>query len=144
MEELSSLEIILTNIETDAISHRVHVFYICQSTVEWRLSGDAARNFPYTAAPVLYSPPSSADVAEKVAEAGTKSQFSRNVSAVQRKGYTSDEELEELDSPLTSIIERLPSSSAIIMANGNGKHKEYAGNSIANARYELLREVWSA
>lgn len=125
----------------------MHVFDICQSTVEWRLSGDAARNFPYTAAPVVYTPPSSADVAEKVAEAGTKSQLSRNVSAVQRKGYTSDEELEELDSPLTSIIERLPSSPASIMANGNGKHKEYAaaaGDSMANARYELLREVWSA
>lgn len=117
-----------------------------EGTVEWRLSGDAARNFPYTAAPVVYTPPSSAHVAEKVSEAGTESQLSRNVSAVQRKGYTSDEELEELDSPLTSIIERLPSSPAIIMANGNGKHKEYAtaGDSMANARYELLREVWSA
>ncbi|KAF9664701.1 hypothetical protein SADUNF_Sadunf16G0045600 [Salix dunnii] len=115
-----------------------------EGTVEWRLSGNDARNFPYTAAPVVYTPPSSADVAEKVAEAGTKSQLSRNVSAVQRKGYTSDEELEELDSPLTSIIGKLSSSPAI-MANGNGKHKEYAaGDSIANARYELLREVWSA
>ncbi|KAJ6749754.1 hypothetical protein OIU85_000393 [Salix viminalis] len=114
------------------------------TTVEWRLSRYDARNFPYTAAPVVYTPPSSADVAEKVAEAGTQSQLSRNVSAVQRKGYTSDEELEELDSPLTSIIGKLPASPAM-MANGNGKHKEYAaGDSIANARYELLREVWSA
>lgn len=113
--------------------------------MEWRLSRDDARNFPYTAAPVVYTPPSSADVAEKVAEAGAQSQLSRNVSAVQRKGYTSDEELEELDSPLTSIIGKLPASPAI-MANGNGKHKECAaaGDSIANARYELLREVWSA
>ncbi|KAJ6300497.1 hypothetical protein OIU76_021315 [Salix suchowensis] len=95
------------------------------TTAEWRLSRDDARNFPYTAAPVVYTPPSSADVAEKVAEAGTQSQLSRNVSAVQRKGYTSDEELEELDSPLTSIIGKLPASPAI-MANGNGKHKECA------------------
>uniref|UniRef100_A0A6N2N8Y8 Dilute domain-containing protein n=2 Tax=Salix viminalis TaxID=40686 RepID=A0A6N2N8Y8_SALVM len=41
------------------------------TTVEWRLSRYDARNFPYTAAPVVYTPPSSADVAEKVAEAGT-------------------------------------------------------------------------
>lgn len=106
-----------------------------------RLSGDSTRSFPYTAAPVIYYPPSSADVAEKVAEAGERSQLARNVSAVQRKGYTSDEELEELDSPLTSIIDKLPSSPTIT-ANGNGKqeHTSYAGT---NARYELLREVWS-
>ncbi|CAK7342454.1 unnamed protein product [Dovyalis caffra] len=114
-----------------------------ESIVERRLSGDAARNFPYTAAPVVYTPPSSSDVAEKVAQAGTKSPLSRNISAVQRKGYTSDEELDELDSPLTLIIGKVPSSPAI-MSNGNGKHKEHAGVSVANARYELLREVWSA
>jgi hypothetical protein len=109
--------------------------------VERRLLGDDARNFPYTAAPVVYTPPSSSDVAV----AGTKSQLSRNASAVQRKGYTSDEELEELDSPLTTIIEKLPSSPNIMAnGNGNGKHKEHAGDLVANARYELLREVWSA
>lgn len=103
--------------------------------------GDAARNFPYTAAPVVYTLPSSSDVAV----AGTKSQLSRNASSVQRKGYTSDEELEELDSPLTTIIEKLPSSPTIMAnGNGNGKHKEHAGDLVANARYELLREVWSA
>lgn len=73
-------------------------------------SGDSARTFPYTAAPVVYMPPSAAEVGEKIAEAGVRSQLLRNVSSVQRKGYTSDEELEELESPLTSIIDKLPSS----------------------------------
>lgn len=102
-----------------------------------------ARSFPYTAAPVVYTP-FSADVAEKVAETGGKSQLSRNASAVQRKGYTSDEELEELNSPITSIIDKFPLSPTII-ANGrvNGKH-EVEGYGAVNARYELLREVWSA
>lgn len=123
-----------------------HVHFISQSNVERRLSGDFVRNFPYTAAPVLYTLPSSADVAEKVAEAGSRSQLSRNVSVVQRKGYTSDEELEELDSPLTTIIEKLPSSPTILAngnGNGNGKHKEHTGYAFTNARYELLLEVWS-
>ncbi|KAJ6363357.1 hypothetical protein OIU78_003517 [Salix suchowensis] len=108
-----------------------------ESIVERRLLRDAARNFPYTAAPVVYTPPSSTDVSE----AGTKSQLSRDASTALRKGYTSDEELEKLDSPLTTIIEP---SSPNIMANGNGKHKEHSGDLAPNTRYELLREVWSA
>ncbi|XVF56075.1 hypothetical protein PTKIN_Ptkin06aG0087600 [Pterospermum kingtungense] len=113
-----------------------------ESIVERRISGESARSFPYTAAPVVYTPPSSADVAEKVAEAGWKSQLSRNASVVQRKGYTSDEELEELNSPLTSIIEKLPLSPTIV-GNGrvNGKH-ELEGYGGENTRYELLREYW--
>ncbi|CAB4272540.1 unnamed protein product [Prunus armeniaca] len=80
-------------------------------------------------------------MAEKVSEAGGISKLERNISVVQRKGYTSDEELEELDSPLTSIIDKLPLSPTIV-ANGNGKH-EHTGHACMNARYELLREVWS-
>ncbi|KAJ9184735.1 hypothetical protein P3X46_004434 [Hevea brasiliensis] len=130
---------------TDAVPGDVLEALNAESIVEWRLSGESARNFPYTAAPVVYTPPSSADVAEKVAEVGSRSQLSRNVSTVQRKGYTSDEELEELDSPLTSIIEKLPSSPSIVSnGNGNGKHTEHTGYGVTNARYELLREVWSA
>ncbi|KAG8483723.1 hypothetical protein CXB51_023360 [Gossypium anomalum] len=114
-----------------------------ETIVERRLSGGPARSFPYTAALVVYTLPSSADVAEKVTEAGGKSPLSRNASAVQRKGYTSDEELEELNSPLSSIIEKLPLSPTIVTNGGvNGNH-EHAGYCGINARYELLREVWS-
>lgn len=101
------------------------------------------RSFPYAAAPVVYTPPPSAAVAEKISEAGGKSELSRNVSVLQRKGYTSDEELEELDCPLTSIIDKLPSSPSIT-ANGNGKHKENTRHPCLNERYELLLEVWSS
>ncbi|GAV63914.1 hypothetical protein CFOL_v3_07432 [Cephalotus follicularis] len=114
-----------------------------ESIVERRFSGDSARSFPYTAAPVVYAPPSSADVVEKVAEVGVRSRLSSNVSVIQRKGYTSDEELEELDFPLMSIIDKLPSSPTII-ANGDGKEIDSTGYSGINARYRLLREVWSS
>lgn len=115
-----------------------------QCIAERRLSGDSTSSFPYPATPVVYAPPSAADVAEKVAEAGGKSQLMRNVSVVQKKGYTSDEELEELDCPLTSIIEKMPPSPSVAR-NGNGNHsEEETGHTCLNARYELLREVWSS
>ncbi|XP_030452964.2 uncharacterized protein LOC115674647 isoform X1 [Syzygium oleosum] len=115
-----------------------------ESFVERRISGETVRNFPYTAAPVTYCLPCSLDVAEKVAEAGVRSQLSRNASAVQRKGYTSDEELEDLESPLMSIMDNMYSSPTTISnGNGNGKLVEHPGYSSLNARYELLREVWS-
>ncbi|CAH8265677.1 unnamed protein product [Arabidopsis lyrata] len=82
-------------------------------------------SFPYAASSVSYMPPSTMDIAEKVAEAAGK--LSRNVSMIQRKGYTSDEELEELDSPLTSIVD---------------KASDFTGSETSNARYKLLRQVW--
>lgn len=122
----------------DAVPGAVLEALNAESIVERRISGESARSFPYTAAPVVYTPPSTAHVAEKVAEAGEKSHLSRNASSIQRKGYTSDEELEELESPLASIIEKLPSSNK----NVNGKD-EHTGHGGGNIRFGLLREVWS-
>ncbi|XP_061373709.1 uncharacterized protein LOC133316032 [Gastrolobium bilobum] len=113
-----------------------------ETIVERRFSAESVRSFPYAAAPVIYVPPSSANVAEKVAEAGGKSHMARNVSAIQRRGYTSDEELEELDSPLTFIIDKLPSSPSVTV-NGEVNHTELGSHPTTNARYELLREVWT-
>ncbi|GKV34637.1 hypothetical protein SLEP1_g42998 [Rubroshorea leprosula] len=127
----------------DAVPGPVLEALNAESIVGRRISGESARSFPYTAAPVIYTPPSTADVAKKVAEAGERSQLSRNVSEIQSKGYTSDEELEELDSPLASIVEKLPSSPTIKAdENVNEKHK-HTGHGGENVRFELLREVWS-
>ncbi|KAL9240131.1 hypothetical protein vseg_014387 [Gypsophila vaccaria] len=110
-----------------------------ESFVEQRLAGKSSASFPYGAATVLYCPPSAKDVSEKVAEAGGNPQLSRNVSMVQKKGYTSDEELDDLDSPLTSLIE--PSTSV----DGKLSRKDKASIGYGgNARYELLRQVWSS
>lgn len=56
-------------------------------------NGSEEASFPYAASSASYKPPSTTAVAEKVAEAAGK--LSRNVSMIQRKGYTSDEELEK-------------------------------------------------
>ncbi|KAL6523233.1 hypothetical protein OROGR_016836 [Orobanche gracilis] len=107
--------------------------------IERRLSGDSASSLPCTAAPIIYTPPSLSHVAEKVAEVGVGSQFSRNSSDVQRKGYTSDEELDELESCLGSVTGKLPRSPTAA-ANGNREPTVVCDG--ANARYNLLREVW--
>uniref|UniRef100_A0A1J3HTL1 Dilute domain-containing protein n=1 Tax=Noccaea caerulescens TaxID=107243 RepID=A0A1J3HTL1_NOCCA len=112
-----------------------------ESILEDKLSGVS---FPYGASPVSYIPPSSVNVAEKVVEdGGDMSRMSRNVSIIQRKGYTSDEELEELESPLTFVIDQV-SVSPTSRLNGKVKQEaEEIGQVVTNARYELLREVWS-
>lgn len=109
--------------------------------MERRLSGPTS-SFPYPAAPTTYTPPSSSDVAEKVAEVGGIMHLSRSSSAVQRKGYTSDEELDELESCLTSVVDKLPSSpTAVLSGKGSDREVGYDG---ANTRYDLLREVWKS
>ncbi|XP_010516408.1 PREDICTED: uncharacterized protein LOC104792073 [Camelina sativa] len=113
-----------------------------ESMLKHKLSGVS---FPYAAAPVSYIPPSSINnVAERVAEVeGDISRMSRNASMVQRKGYTSDEELEELDSPLTSIIKNVSLSPSSQNRNVKNQVEQIGAVVVTNARYELLREVWS-
>jgi hypothetical protein len=94
--------------------------------------------FPFVASPVVYYPPSPADIAEKAADMGGKS-LDKRASMVQRRGYTSDDDLDDLDSPLASIIERTPPVTP--SSNGGmgiGLEEGFQGN----ARFKLLREVW--
>ncbi|KAL7097978.1 hypothetical protein ACP275_10G176600 [Erythranthe tilingii] len=105
--------------------------------IERRVLGNPSSSFPYSAAPIVYTPPSSADVAEKVAEADANAVLSKSASCVQRKGYTSDEELDELE----GCLNKLPLSPTEAVGSGDRKEAGYDG---ANARYDLLREVWQA
>ncbi|KAJ8448476.1 hypothetical protein Cgig2_012120 [Carnegiea gigantea] len=122
----------------DAVPPEVLEALNSESFVERKLAGDSSGDFPYAAEAVVYFPPLSSDVSEKVAEAGDE----RNASMVQKKGYTSDEELDDLDSPLTSIIEPVSPNKSI-----NGHHTINSKDQRrcrGNSRYELLREVWSS
>lgn len=85
----------------------------------------SSTSFPFSASSIIYCPPSVAEVAQKVADIGGKALIGGNAEIIQSKGYSSDEELDDLDSPFTLIL--------------NDTHKI----SIENARFKLLREAWS-
>ncbi|KAF2316486.1 hypothetical protein GH714_041827 [Hevea brasiliensis] len=100
---------------------------------------ESVTNIPYIAAPPFYLPPLAASVAEIIGESGSQSQLRRSGSLL-RKSYTSDDELDELNSPLASIFldgsRTSPAPTKLSL-----KSKEMGKqNSI---RYELLREVWT-
>lgn len=111
-----------------------------QSIVERRSSDNLINTFPCTAAPVVYRPPPSSCIAEKAADVVMQVPMARNASMIQRKGHTSDEELEELDDPLACIIENVPRSPSV----SNAKQNSVTTNNSMFKRYDLLRQVWSA
>lgn len=102
---------------------------------------ESVNNFPCIAAPIIYSPPQAIMIANIVGEIGRESQISqlrRSRSSVVRKSHTSDDELDELNSPLSSIL--FNNSSSPVSTKPNLKWKESHNES--NVRYELLRNVW--
>ncbi|KAI0519563.1 hypothetical protein KFK09_007014 [Dendrobium nobile] len=110
-----------------------------EALIEERLSDNEHQNnnFPFAASPVAYSHPTLADLALKVAEFDAKSSnLQRKTSMAQRKGYTSDEDFDDLDDPLASIIERTPPVSPAISGD------KAMQNSLSSVRYKLLRDVW--
>ncbi|KAF3431077.1 hypothetical protein FNV43_RR25807 [Rhamnella rubrinervis] len=88
---------------------------------------ESVTSFPCTANPTVYSPPSAASLTGIIGEVGSQSLL-RSGSSVLKKSYTSDDELDELDSPITSII------------TPNSMLKEKYNRQVI--RFQLLREVW--
>ncbi|XP_050379439.1 uncharacterized protein LOC126796743 [Argentina anserina] len=100
---------------------------------------EALRNIPCDGPGTDYLPPSTAFVASLIGDGGGQSQLRRSGSSVVRKSYTSDDELDELNSPLASIFIG-SSASSPVASKLNWVPK---GNINQNAvRYELLRDVW--
>ncbi|XP_048433716.1 uncharacterized protein LOC125474278 [Pyrus x bretschneideri] len=100
---------------------------------------EAVTNVPCTGAGTVYLPPSTASVASIIGEVGSQSQLRRSGSSVLRKSYTSDDELDELNSPLASIFIDSSRSSPVVTKPGWISKRN--GNQ-TSVRYELLREVW--
>ncbi|EPS72150.1 hypothetical protein M569_02605, partial [Genlisea aurea] len=98
---------------------------------------DAVLNFPCSATPTRYSPPPAA-LLTCVGEVGSQVLKSSRLSSI-KKSYNSDEELEELDSPLISIIPDSYQSSSVL-AKLNLMPQEKHGRNIV--RYKLLKEIW--
>jgi hypothetical protein len=107
-----------------------------QSLRERLTDKDAISTFPVIVAPVVYCPPSVEDVAAKVADTGCGSaELDRSGSVVQRRGYASD------DDPLASLYDKsAPPSPCKGVAHSSTRQ---GNTSMANARYGLLRDVWS-
>ncbi|XP_073021511.1 uncharacterized protein [Primulina eburnea] len=98
---------------------------------------DMVTSFPCTATPTKYSPPAAA-LLTCVGEVGSQVLQSSRLSTL-KKSYASDDELDELNSPLTSIIpDSFLTSSAL--AKLSLMPKEKGGRNVV--RYQLLREIW--
>ncbi|GAV67737.1 LOW QUALITY PROTEIN: hypothetical protein CFOL_v3_11241, partial [Cephalotus follicularis] len=66
---------------------------------------ECATNIPCIAAPPVNLPPSAVSLAGIISgEGGSEPQLRRSGSSVIKKAYTSDDELEELNSPISSIL----------------------------------------
>lgn len=124
----------------DAVPSIVLEEFNSESLMERCTDKDVISAFPCIAAPVVYHPPSLLDVAEKVADTGDGAKLDRRASMVQRRGYTSDDDLDDLDSPLASLHDKSAPPSP---SNGIAHFTTQRGASMENARYTLLREVWT-
>ncbi|XP_045808055.1 uncharacterized protein LOC123902387 isoform X2 [Trifolium pratense] len=89
-------------------------------------------SFPCTAGSTFYAPPPASSVVSMLKEVGTP--LLRSGSFVLKKLYTSDDELDELDTPL----------SALGMDNNTKKKNAAVKGGGKVVRYELLREVWKS
>ncbi|KAK7377703.1 hypothetical protein VNO80_03134 [Phaseolus coccineus] len=99
---------------------------------------ESINDFPCNAAPIAYSPPPAATITSITGEIGSESQLRRSKSSVVRKSYTSDDELDELNYPLSLILNN--GSSAPPSTKSNCKWKESRDES--SIRFELLKDVW--
>ncbi|MCE3050801.1 hypothetical protein HAX54_048198 [Datura stramonium] len=94
-------------------------------------------DYPCTAAPVAYMPPPIASVAGMLGDGYSYSMLTRSASSVLKKSYTSDEELELLDSPLNFIISNGTEASQSLAKQSS------MPKSSGRQRYQLLQEVWN-
>lgn len=94
-------------------------------------SGERITMFPCTAISTSYTPPPTASLSSFLEKIGNQAPKRSGLSSL-KKSYTSDVELDELDSPLTSILADCFKDSPNLMKPGRTNV----------VRYQLLREVW--
>ncbi|XP_027366772.1 uncharacterized protein LOC113873024 isoform X2 [Abrus precatorius] len=94
-------------------------------------------SFPCTAGSTFYAPPPASSVVGMLQEAGTHTSLLRRGSFGLKKLYTSDDELDELDSPFSAL--------GIDDSSFSSKEK-FAGIKRGRkvVRYEFLREAWKS
>lgn len=89
-------------------------------------------SFPCMASPIVYSPPPPPSLSGIVGDLSGQV-LQRSGSSILKKSYTSDDELDELDSPLKSVL-------GISLTSKKSKSVGNGGRSVI--RYQLLRQVW--
>ncbi|CAH2055396.1 unnamed protein product [Thlaspi arvense] len=92
---------------------------------------DTITSYPCTAPPPVYSPPSGTSISTIIGDFGQPQapQLCRIRSSVTRKAYTSDDELDELTSPLAVVLLQQAASQKL--------------DNDETVRYQLLRECWT-
>ncbi|KAG2301939.1 hypothetical protein Bca52824_030590 [Brassica carinata] len=91
-------------------------------------------DFPCAASPTVYLMPSTESIRRFIEELNNPS-LSESGSSVYKKQYTSDDELDDLDTSIDSIISAPGTTgSSEWMPKGYGRRK--------TVRYQLLREIW--
>ncbi|KAF7819447.1 uncharacterized protein G2W53_024902 [Senna tora] len=100
---------------------------------------ESVKNFPCTTAPIVYLPPLASSIASIIGEVGSVSKLRRSRSSIVRKAYASDDELDQLNSPLSLISDNgfMPSAQS---TKPTWKSKEI--HNLSAVRYKLLTDVW--
>ncbi|MFS8017503.1 putative NT-type C2 domain-containing protein [Helianthus anomalus] len=99
---------------------------------------DCVMSLPCVAAPIVYHPPSASLIGCILGDDGSPARLSRSGSSILRKSNTSDDELDELESPLTSIVDSSQAVAASVKPVWSLKNVD----GCSNDRYRLLRDVW--
>lgn len=102
--------------------------------------GVCVKNLPCIATPIVYIPPPASSIANMTGEIGNECKLRRSGSSVLRKSYASDDELDELNSPLSLICNDgfLPKPHS---TKSNWKSKQF--QHLSAVRYKLLMDVWT-
>ncbi|XP_076926664.1 uncharacterized protein LOC143589929 [Bidens hawaiensis] len=98
---------------------------------------DCVTSLPCAAASVVYNPPPASSIRHILGDGVSRTQLTRSGSIL-RKANTSDDELDELCSPLTAIIDGSRGSPAATKSIWRSKDTTTNGS----VRYQLLKEVW--
>lgn len=115
----------------------IYIFFLIKDAAP-AAADESLTVYPCNANPTVYHPPAAASFSSIIGEMGSH-ELRRSGSSVRRKAYASDDELDELESPLASILSdnmlvSKPLTRRNIMSNEKG------GRNVV--RYQLLREVW--
>lgn len=115
----------------------IYIFFLIKDATP-AAADESLTVYPCNANPTVYHPPAAASFSSIIGEMGSH-ELRRSGSSVRRKAYASDDELDELESPLTSILgDNLLVSKPLNTPNITVNEK--GGRNVV--RYQLLREVW--